>query len=111
MTCCFVKQRAEVVFVKAEIEGEDYPEVDDLILNIDGCFYRVKRVEEDIIETTRLTLQGTGVGGGGSGGGSSSGGEFRITLSGSTKVYASEATTMPVGFTAFYSGTDDNYIA
>jgi len=46
----------EVTFTKAEIEGEDYPEVDDLILNIDGCFYRVKSIDENAINTIRLTL-------------------------------------------------------
>jgi hypothetical protein len=67
----------KVTFLFNEVEGDDVPEIDDLILNIDGCFYRVKSVskESEEIETTRLTLQGTG---GGGGGGSSSGGSFSI---------------------------------
>lgn len=60
-----------VQFSYNEIEGTekgDIPEIDDLILNVgteelpDGCFYRVVEVAEDVIETIRLTLQGSGGG-------------------------------------------------
>lgn len=104
-----------VVFYYNEIEGSDIPEVDDLILNMDGCFYRVKVVAEDGLETVRLTLQGTGTGGGGGGGGSGGGsgtGTFSISIiDGKAKTYASTATVMEVKFKGNYNGTDDNVIA
>ena len=58
-----------VIFSLDEIEGDGIPLIDDLILNVDGCFYRVKNVDVDIdeVRTERLTLQGSGVGGGGGG--------------------------------------------
>lgn len=102
-----------VIFYFDEIEGSDIPEEDDLILNKDGCFYRVKNVAEDGLETMRLTLQGTGGGGGGgTGGGPSSGGSFSISVTdGKAKTYASTATTMPIKFTGHYNGTDGNIIS
>lgn len=51
------------------------PNLGDLILNKDGCFYRVIEIDDTdpdyiILKTTRLTLQGTGgTGSGGTGGG------------------------------------------
>jgi hypothetical protein len=45
-----------VTFSFEEIEGNDIPQIDDLILNIDGCFYRVKTVGNDEVNTERLTL-------------------------------------------------------
>lgn len=101
----------KMTFLFEEIEGDDIPEVDDLILNIgveeatDGCFYRVNAINEDSVETTRLTLQGTGVGGGGSGGGSGTAGGFSVMISGgnkSLKVFSSAATEMPISFTCNY---------
>lgn len=112
------KPEPRVDFLMDEIEGEDIPEVDDLILNIgtddypDGCFYRVNNVDENnIIETTRLTLQGTG--GGGSSSGPVIGGEnFSFNLIGSAKkVFASTATSMDFIFKCNYLGTDtENHI-
>jgi hypothetical protein len=95
-----------------EIEGEDIPQVDDLILNIDGCFYRVKAVEDNEVETERLTLQGSGVGPGG-GGGTGSTASFKLAaVGGANKIFSSVATTMPIGFRANYSGDEvDNYIS
>ena len=58
--------------VNYDIEKRSIPNVNDLILNIpDGCFYRVESItidellEQTILHTIRLTLQGTGGGGGG----------------------------------------------
>jgi hypothetical protein len=51
----------------------------DLILNSDGCFYRVESVSEESIATVRLTLQGTGGGGGGSSSGSSTSYSINVT--------------------------------
>ena len=36
---------ADVLFTFDEIEGADIPEDNDLILNIDGCFYRISSVD------------------------------------------------------------------
>ena len=103
-----------VIFYYDEIEGSDIPEEDDLILNVDGCFYRVKNVAEDGLETVRLTLQGSGGGGGGggTGGGGTGTGSFSITvIDGKAKTYASTATTMPITFKGNYNGTDGNLIS
>ena len=103
-----------VTFYLYELEKNVLPLVDDLILNTDGCFYRVKSISGETIETTRLTLQGTGGGGGGGtgGGGGGIGGSFSITPVGSaSKVYSSTAERMELPFIAYYSGTDDNYLA
>ena len=57
----------EVFFHKVEVEGDRLPLVNDLILNKDGCFYRVDKILDAYnVRTQRLTLQGTGGGGGGS---------------------------------------------
>jgi hypothetical protein len=56
--------------ISTEIEGENTPNVNDLILNEpDGCFYRVVSVneDEDFLTATKLTVSGTGGGGGPSG--------------------------------------------
>ena len=100
-----------VRFLFDEIEGEDIPEEDDLILNKDGCFYRVKEVADDGLETVRLTLQGTGTGGGGggTGGGGTTGADFSINVS-NTWIYASTATEMPFIFRANSTSTDENYV-
>ena len=102
---------------ETEIEGTDKPELDDLILNVgneefeDGCFYRVVNIVDDTIETTRLTLQGTGGGGGGSLPGGSSA-NFTLSIIGTTaRVYSSTATTMPITFRGRYGGTEENGIS
>jgi hypothetical protein len=54
--------------ISTEIEGENTPNINDLILNEpDGCFYRVAFVNEseDFLTATKLTVSGTGGGGGG----------------------------------------------
>jgi hypothetical protein len=108
-----VTPNPNVLFYLDEIEGEDIPEVDDLILNKDGCFYRVKAVAEDGLETLRLTLQGTGGGTGGGGGGTDGpSGSFSLSIvGGKNKVYASTATEMLITFKANYNGTDNNVIS
>ena len=46
------------------------PNINDLILNDDGCFYKVLEIQgegfETILNTEKLTIAGTGGGGGGS---------------------------------------------
>ena len=44
------KPDPNVTFYFTEIEGKDIPQVDDLILNEDGCFYRVKSVDKSVEE-------------------------------------------------------------
>ena len=93
-----------------DIEGDTVPMKDDLILNMDGCFYRVQTVVDNRIDTTRLTLQGTGVGGGGGGGGSSIAEFYLNTTGGSTKYFSVSAKTAKIGFTGYSSDATD-YIA
>lgn len=102
----------------SEIEGASIPEVDDLILNVgtesitDGCFYRVTNVEPDedytILNTTRLTLQGSGSGGSGSGGGSATN-TFVVTATSKTCYFSTSATEALIGFKAS-SSDSNNYI-
>lgn len=98
--------------IEDEIEGNDVPQVDDLILNIDGCFYRVRAVGKEEVQTERLTLQGSGVGPGGSDTPSGSASFKLAAVNGANKIFSSVATSMKIGFKANYSGTDtDNYIS
>ena len=105
----------EVYFDWTQIEKSDEtkPEEDDLILNIDGCFYRVEEVEEDRCKTRRLTLQGTGgsLGPGGDSSGGTVTGSFSITvIDGKTKAFGSSDTEMKFSFRGNYNGTDGNVI-
>ena len=62
----------EFEFTLNDIDGEEVPNIDDLILNSDGCFYRViNNQSEDfegnsIIIAKKLTVAGSGGSGGGS---------------------------------------------
>ena len=101
-----------VYFNLQEIEGNRLPLKDDLILNVDGCFYRVDNVvDAGNVKTTRLTLQGSG--GGGGGGGSTGGSSFNISFSNPSKqfVFSSEADSMDIGIISYYNGTDDNFLS
>lgn len=108
----------EVMFVmeelaeESDIEGTRLPLVDDLILNIDGCFYRVKEVlDETSVLTNRITLQGTGTGGGGGGTGPGGGGSFTIARDGGqTKYFSSGDPKMLIGIIA-RSNDPENYIS
>ena len=65
-------------FLTSQIDGDQIPNDDDLILNIpDGGFYRVLNTEEDQIFTQRLAISG---GGGTSGGGTSNEGSLSINF-------------------------------
>lgn len=99
-----------VSFFLTELEPQEYPLENDLILNVDGCFYKVKTVSEDSIETVRLTLQGTGSGGGGgSSSGPTGGGSYSINVPTSQNVFSSTTDSMPIEFIGYYDGSD-NYI-
>lgn len=107
------KPNPKVIFsVVTDIEGSRCPLVDDLILNIDGCFYRVKSVSEDNkqVNTERITLQGTGTGGTGTGG--SGAPSFEVDVIGSQQDYyfASTGTTAAITFKGTSSDAN-NYIA
>ena len=56
-------------FTPADIEGNAVPNINDLILNIDGCFYRVMNVAGTganlVIQARKLTIAGSGSSGGG----------------------------------------------
>ena len=104
-----------VSFLFDEIEGEDIPEIDDLILNIgtsnlpDGCFYRVKKID-DVIETVRLTLQGTGGGSNIPGDTPSTNVNFSISVNKSF-TYGSEDSEMLFSFKGNYQSNDGNTIS
>ena len=91
----------EVIFVSNEIEGNRLPNIKDLILNKDGCFYRVIALIDDFtIKTTRLTLQGSGVGPGVGPGGAN----FSITiLNGLNKTFAIDSENIPIDFISYHS--------
>jgi hypothetical protein len=102
-----------VPFVLADLEKKEYPLVNDLILNEDGCFYKVKTVsiEDDKIETTRLTLQGTGGGGGGGGTGGVGAANLRINhYGGQNRYFSAQSTKADLGIIA-YSDDAANYIS
>lgn len=100
-----------VIFIKDEIEGDKLPEVDDLILNIDGCFYRVTDVDFDSVTTSRLTLQGSGVGPGGGSGGGESVATFIINhYEGQNKYFAENATDAAIQIVG-RSGDLTNYFS
>lgn len=99
-----------VLFFYSDLEDKENPPlVNDLILNKDGCFYRVKSVTGTGIQTERLTLQGTGSGGSGSGSSSSGSTSYYLDASGDY-VYPSTAEEMNISFRAIYDGTKLNYI-
>ena len=59
------KTATEITFLKKEIEGNSYPNEDDLIINIkEGALYRVTKVEQNWSQVTaaRLTIAGSGGG-------------------------------------------------
>ena len=85
------------------------PRINDLILNKDGCFYRIRTIGQDKIQTTRVTLRGSGSVSGG--GGSPAGNSWSITNVGHEAcVFSSQSEKMILPFTTYYNGTDDNKI-
>lgn len=99
-----------VIFSYDDVEG--FPIQNDLILNTDGCFYKVISSNEDDNEivTTRLTLQGTGGGGGGTGGGGSGSASWSVNTSSSNYIYSSSTESMIVGFKCMSETETENYI-
>ena len=106
----------KVFFTINDIEGNDKPEIDDLILNVDGCFYRVKTISAnaDTFMAERLTLQGSSVGGGGGGGNTPGGGsDFSIAFSNASRnfTFSSVAEEMNVGVISYRQDAADNYLS
>ena len=100
-----------VSFTLDDLETKEYPLINDLILNEDGCFYKVKTVsiENNKIETVRLTLQGTGGGGNNSGSGSTA--NLRINhYGGQNKYFSAQSIIAELGIIA-YSDDSANYIS
>ena len=54
----------EFFFNISDIEDEVIPNVKDLILNTDGCFYKVEEVMGEEVKTIKLTIAGSGGSGG-----------------------------------------------
>ena len=101
----------KVVFYLNELDGEDVvPLPNDLILNTDGCFYKIETVEENMISTMRLTLQGSG-GGASSSGPVVGGSGYSINLSPKENIFASQAETMYINFYATAAEPTENYIS
>ena len=100
-----------VNFVLSDLEDQScYPQIDDLIFNSDGCFYRVANIDGETIITDRLTVAGSG--GGGSAGGTSGGGLVGSSQSVSYRFPKTDTTTIPdcVVYKSEGSFTAMNYI-
>ena len=54
---------------RAAVPGHNNVKMDDLIINADGCFYRVGLIQADTFVCDRMAVSGTGGGGGGGEGG------------------------------------------
>lgn len=95
-----------------DIEGNRLPQVNDLILNTDGCFYRVEKVISAVdVQTKRLTLQGTGSGGGGGGSvGPDVGYSWSMFFPSQQVAYSTEADKLELSFETAYMGTVENHI-
>lgn len=98
-----------VTFQVDELENQENPLPGDLILNTDGCFYKVETVSQEGIATVRLTLQGTGTGSGGGGGTSSS--SYSINVTPQNNIFSSEGEKMEIYFQSIASAQTENYIS
>ena len=97
----------KVLFQIDELEFKEYPLPNDLILNVDGCFYRVDEVAVDGIETTRVTLQGGG--GPNFGGGNVTTSDYGLAMDPRTNNFSSKADNMFVYFKATSQTPLDTY--
>ena len=94
-----------------DIEGNRLPQVNDLILNVDGCFYRVESMRgSKEVQTKRLTLQGTGGGGSTDPSGPGVGYSWYMFFSSSKAAYSTEADKLVLPFETSYVGSVDNHI-
>ncbi len=100
-----------VTFSVDDLEAKEAPLQGDLILNSDGCFYKVETVEDEGISTKRLTLQGTGgIGGGGTGGGGVSS-SYSINVVPQNNIFSSASEKMKISFQGIASTATENYIS
>lgn len=102
-----------VTFQIHELEKQEWPLPNDLILNSDGCFYRVDTVAEEGIATVRLTLQGTGGGGGGGNtpGDSTGSASYSINVVPLNNTFSSQAEEMIISFQGIASAETETYIS
>ena len=101
-----------VVFQVEELDPQEAPLENDLILNSDGCFYKVNTVTDDSIATVRLTLQGTGGGFGGGGGGTGDGSSsYSINIVPPASIFAKEDEKKLIQFQGISSAETANYIS
>lgn len=98
------EQPKEVYFTIDDLESNKLPEIDDLILNIDGCFYRVISIVSELeVKTERQTLQGTGTSGSAGDGSSSA---FQLNMTKTLFAFAETVENMPIIFNTKYKGDD-----
>ena len=100
-----------VTFQIHELEKQEWPLPNDLILNSDGCFYRVDTVAEEGIATVRLTLQGTGGGGGNAPGDSPGSASYSINVIPQNNTFSSQAEEMIISFQGIASAETETYIS
>lgn len=101
--------KTDFIFSFDDVEGEQVPNPDDLILNIpDGGFYRVLEVHE---ETKTLDVWKLPVSGGGGPGGVSSLLKITDAEGSKTKYFTTDAEKLSVKFNVTSSVVEDNYIA
>lgn len=99
-----------VIFHIEDLTKKEFPLVNDLILNTDGCFYKVKSIDENNIETTRVTLQGSGTGGSSPGSGIGSA-NIRINYyGGQSRYFSMQSANADLGVIG-YSDDPANYIS
>lgn len=106
-------QQDPIVFfnLNKDIEGNRLPQVNDLILNSDGCFYRVETViSATDVKTKRLTLQGTGGGGGTGPSGPDVGYSWSMWFPSGNVAYSTEAEKLELSFETALTGSTDNHI-
>ena len=105
-------QETDFAFTPNDIDGGVIPQLNDLILNSDGCFYRVVSVNELQCIGRRLTVAGGGgpAGPGGGTGGSSA--PSIVTEYGNTPVYfnGNRPETMKLYFTPTSLVPENNFI-
>lgn len=104
------KPDPNVTFQIHELESKEWPLPNDLILNSDGCFYRVETVAEEGIATVRLTLQGSGGGGGGGSSDGPSSASYSINVTPQANTFSSQDESMMINFQAIASEPTETYI-
>ena len=62
-----IEQSSFLFYFPGDFNGDsnELPTIDDIIINSDGCFYRIIGIENNQITTNKLTVAGSGGGGGG----------------------------------------------